>query len=84
MKTNIQRREFEFALETLLKACDGKVKSVKVNWDESDTEFREAAKTVTITYNNDYKKRNKHRLLFMESNSVYNNSSFIKEERKNE
>ena len=56
MKTDNQRREFEFALETLLKACDSKVKSVKVNWDESDTEFREAAKTVTITYNNDYKK----------------------------
>lgn len=56
MKTDNQRREFEFALETLLKATDSKVKSVKVNWDESDTEFREAAKTVTITYNNDYKK----------------------------
>ena len=56
MKTDNQRREFEFALETLLKASDSKVKSVKVNWDESDTEFREAAKTVTITYNNDYKK----------------------------
>lgn len=56
MKTDNQRREFEFSLETLLKATDSKVKSVKVNWDESDTEFREAAKTVTITYNNDYKK----------------------------
>lgn len=56
MKTDNQRREFEFALETLLKATDSKVKSVKVNWDEKDTEFREAAKTVTITYNNDYKK----------------------------
>lgn len=56
MKTDNQRREFEFALETLLKATDSKVKLVKVNWDESDTEFREAAKTVTITYNNDYKK----------------------------
>ena len=56
MKTDIQRREFEYALETLLKAADHKIKSIKVNWDESDTEFREAAKTVTITYNNDYKK----------------------------
>ena len=53
MKTDNQRREFEFALETLLKASDSKIKSVKVNWDASDTEFREAAKTVTITYNND-------------------------------
>lgn len=34
MKTDNQRREFEFALETLLKATDSKVKSVKVNWDE--------------------------------------------------
>lgn len=56
MKTDNQRREFEFALETLLKACDSKVKSVKVNWDEKDTEFRESAESVTITYNNDYKK----------------------------
>jgi len=56
MKTDNQRREFEFALETLLKACDSKVKSVKVNWDENDTEFRESAESVTITYNNDYKK----------------------------
>jgi hypothetical protein len=56
MKTDIQRREFEYALETLLKAADHKIKSIKVNWDESDTEFREAAKTVTITYNNDYQK----------------------------
>ena len=82
MKTDNQRREFEFALETLLKACDSKVKSVKVNWDEKDTEFRESAESVTITYNNDYKKRNKHRLLFMESNSVYNDSSFIKGGKK--
>ena len=56
MKTDNQRREFEFALETLLKACDSKVKSVKVNWDEKDTEFRKSAESVTITYNNDYKK----------------------------
>lgn len=56
MKTDNQRREFEFALETLLKAADHKIKSIKVNWDESDAEFREAAKTVTITYNNDYQK----------------------------
>ena len=56
MKTDNQRREFEFALETLLKAADCKIKSIKVNWDESDTEFREAAKTVTITYNNDDQK----------------------------
>ena len=56
MKTDNQRREFEFALETLLKATNSRVKSVKVNWDESDTEFREFAESVTITYNNDYKK----------------------------
>ena len=56
MKTDNQRREFEFALETLLKATNSKVKSVKVNWDEMDTEFRESAESVTITYNNDYKK----------------------------
>lgn len=54
MKTNNQRREFEFALETVLKAADCKIKSVKINWDERDTEFREAAETVTVTYNNDY------------------------------
>ena len=40
MKTDNQRREFEFALETLLKACDSKVKSVIVNWDEKDTVSR--------------------------------------------
>lgn len=54
MKTDNQRREFEFALETVLKAADSKIKSVKINWDEKDTEFREAAKTVTVTYKNDY------------------------------
>lgn len=56
MKTDNQRREFEFALETLIKATNSKVKSVKVNWDEKDIEFRESAESVTITYNNDYKK----------------------------
>lgn len=56
MKTDNQRREFEFALETLLKATNSRVKSVKVNWDENDTEFRESAESVTITYNSDYKK----------------------------
>lgn len=56
MKTDNQRREFEFALETLIKATNSKVKSVKVNWDEEDTEFRGSAESVTITYNNDYKK----------------------------
>lgn len=54
MKTDNQRREFEFALETVLKAADSKIKSVKINWDEKDTEFREAAETVTVTYKNDY------------------------------
>ena len=54
MKTDNRRREFEFALETVLKAADSKIKSVKINWDEKDTEFREAAKTVTVTYKNDY------------------------------
>ena len=54
MKTDNQRREFEFALETVLKAADSKIQSVKINWDERDTEFREAAKTVTVTYNNDH------------------------------
>lgn len=54
MKTDNQRREFEFALETVLKAADSKIKTVKINWDERDMEFREAAKTVTVTYNNDY------------------------------
>ena len=54
MKTDNQRREFEFALETVLKAADSKIRSVEINWDEKDTEFREAAKTVTVTYKNDY------------------------------
>lgn len=54
MKTDNQRREFEFTLETVLKAADSKIKTVKINWDERDTEFREAAKTVTVTYNNDH------------------------------
>ena len=54
MKTDNQRREFEFALETVLKAADSKIQSVKINWDEKDTKFREAAKTVTVTYKNDY------------------------------
>ncbi len=56
MKTDNQRREFEFALETLLKATNSKIKSVKVNWDEMDKEFRESADSVTITYNGVYKK----------------------------
>ena len=54
MKTDNQRREFEYALETVLKAADSKIKTVKINWDERDKEFREAAETVTVTYNNDY------------------------------
>ena len=54
MKTDNQRREFEFALETVLKAADNKIKSVKINWDERDMEFREAAETVIVTYKNDY------------------------------
>lgn len=54
MKTDNQRREFEFALETVLKAADSKIKTVKINWDERDKEFREAAETVTVIYNNDY------------------------------
>ena len=54
MKTDNQRKEFEFALETVLKAADSKIKTVKINWDERDTEFREAAETVTVTYNGDY------------------------------
>jgi hypothetical protein len=54
MKTDNQRREFEFALETVLKAADSKIKTVKINWDERDMEFREAAKTVTVTYSNDH------------------------------
>lgn len=54
MKTDNQRREFEFALETVLKAADSKIKTVKINWDERDMEFRETAKTVTVTYNNDH------------------------------
>lgn len=54
MKTNNQRREFEFALETVLKAADSKIKSVKINWDERDKEFKEAAKTVKVTFIGDY------------------------------
>lgn len=54
MKTDNQRREFEFALETVLKAADSKIKTVKINWDERDMEFREAANTVTVIYNNDH------------------------------
>ncbi len=54
MKTDNQRREFEFALETVLKAADSKIKSVKINWDERDMEFREAAKTVKVTFIGDY------------------------------
>ena len=54
MKTDNQRREFEFALETVLKAADSKIKTVKINWDERDMEFREAAETVIVTYKNDY------------------------------
>lgn len=53
MKTDNQRREFEYALETVLKAADSKIKSVKINWDERDTEFREAAKTVKVTFKGD-------------------------------
>lgn len=54
MKTDNQRREFEFALETVLKAADSKIQSVKINWDERDMKFRESANTVTVTYKNDY------------------------------
>ena len=56
MKTDNQRREFEFALETLIKATNSKIKSVKVNWDEMDKEFRESVDSVTITYSGVCKK----------------------------
>ena len=54
MKTDNQRKEFEFALETVLKAADSKIKTVKINWDERDAEFREAVKTVKVTFIGDY------------------------------
>ena len=52
MKTDNNRREFEFALETVLKASDQRIKSIKVNWDDTDEKHRARANTVTITYTN--------------------------------
>ena len=52
MKTDNQRREFEFALETVLKAADSKIKSVKINWDDTDEKHRARANSVTVTYTN--------------------------------
>lgn len=56
MKTDNQRREFEFALETLLKASDKAIDRVVINWDELDPD-RVFAKTVIITYRNGVKKK---------------------------
>ena len=56
MKTDNQRREFEFALETLLKASDKAINRVVINWDELDPD-RVFAKTVVITYRNGVKKK---------------------------
>ena len=52
MKTDNNRREFEFALETVLKASDQRIKSIKVNWDDTDEKHRARANTVTVTYTN--------------------------------
>ncbi len=56
MKTDNQRREFEFALETLLKASDKAIDRVVINWDELDPD-RVFAKTVVITYRNGVQKK---------------------------
>lgn len=56
MKTDNQRREFEFALETLLKASDKAIDRVVINWDESDPD-RVFAKTVVISYRNGVQKK---------------------------
>lgn len=56
MKTDIQRREFEFALETLLKASGKAIDRVQINWDETDPD-RTFAKTVVITYRNGIQKK---------------------------
>lgn len=56
MKTDNQRREFEFALETLLKASDKAIDRVVINWDELDPD-RVFAKTVVISYRNGVKKK---------------------------
>ena len=55
MKTDNQRREFEFALETLLKASDKAIDRV-INWDELDPD-RVFAKTVVISYRNGVQKK---------------------------
>jgi len=52
MKTDNQRREFEYALETVLKASDHRIKSIKINWDDTDEKHRARANTVTVTYTN--------------------------------
>ena len=56
MKTDNQRREFEFALETLLKASDKAIDRVVINCDESDPD-RVFAKTVVISYRNGVQKK---------------------------
>lgn len=56
MKTDNQRREFEFALETLLKASDKAIDRVVINWDELDPD-RVFAKTVVISYRNGVQKK---------------------------
>jgi hypothetical protein len=56
MKTDNQRREFEFALETVLKASDQRIKGIKVNWDDTDKKHRARANTVTVTYTNGLKR----------------------------
>lgn len=52
MKTDNNRREFEFALETVLKASDQRIKNIKVNWDDTDEKHRARANYVTVTYTN--------------------------------
>jgi len=74
MKTDNQRREFEFALETLLKASDKAIDRVVINWDESDPD-RVFAKTVVISYRNGVLQR-------VESTSIHDNTSIIKGGKK--
>ena len=52
MKTDNNRREFEFALETVLKASDQRIKNIKIIWEDKDENHRARANSETVTYTN--------------------------------
>lgn len=57
IKANAKRQQFRFALENICKLTIPGFNHLMIEWDDKDTEFMEAAKTVTVYYDNGFSKR---------------------------